>query len=48
VARQPRDLGPKANTANAFSLDGFALSSANLFSAVQPGGSLFGLQESNR
>lgn len=37
----------KANTANAFSLDGFALSSANLFSAVQPGGSLFGLQESN-
>jgi uncharacterized protein GlcG (DUF336 family) len=37
----------KANTANAFSLDAFALSSANLFSAVQPGGSLFGLQESN-
>ena len=37
----------KANTANAFSLDGFALSTANLFSAVQPGGSLFGLQESN-
>ncbi len=37
----------KANTANAFSLDIFALSSANLFSAVQPGGSLFGLQESN-
>jgi uncharacterized protein GlcG (DUF336 family) len=37
----------KANTANAFSLDNFALSSANLFSAVQPGGSLFGLQESN-
>lgn len=37
----------KANTANSFSLDGFALSTANLFSAVQPGGSLFGLQESN-
>jgi len=37
----------KANTANAFSLEGFALSTANLFSAVQPGGSLFGLQESN-
>src|SRR2546423_14368726 len=49
----------KANTANAFSLDsssssagsgagtGLALSSANLYSAVQPGGSLFGLQESN-
>jgi uncharacterized protein GlcG (DUF336 family) len=49
----------KANTANAFSLDrfsnsygsgavdGMALSTANLYSAVQPGGSLFGLQESN-
>jgi uncharacterized protein GlcG (DUF336 family) len=37
----------KANTANAFSLEGFALSTANLFAAVQPGGSLFGLQESN-
>lgn len=37
----------KANTANAFSLDGLALSTANLFSPTQPGGSLFGLQESN-
>ena len=45
----------KANTANAFSLpdgaggavNGLALSTANLFSAVQPGGSLFGLQLSN-
>ncbi len=37
----------KANTANSFSLDGLALSTANLFSAVQPGGSLFGLQFSN-
>ncbi|WP_119681387.1 heme-binding protein [Indioceanicola profundi] len=37
----------KANTANAFSLGGFALSTANLYSATQPGGSLFGLQESN-
>jgi uncharacterized protein GlcG (DUF336 family) len=47
----------KANTANAFSLDPgsasggnggpLALSTANLFSAVQPGGTLFGLQESN-
>ena len=37
----------KANTGNAFSLEGFALSTANLFAAVQPGGSLFGLQESN-
>jgi uncharacterized protein GlcG (DUF336 family) len=37
----------KANTANAFSLAGLALSTANLYSAVQPGGTLFGLQESN-
>ena len=37
----------KANTANSFSLPGLALSTANLFSAVQPGGSLFGLQFSN-
>ena len=37
----------KANTANAFSLHDFALSSANLYAPVQPGGSLFGLQESN-
>jgi uncharacterized protein GlcG (DUF336 family) len=37
----------KASTANAFSLPTFALSTANLYSAVQPGGSLFGLQESN-
>jgi uncharacterized protein GlcG (DUF336 family) len=37
----------KANTANAFSLQNLALSTANLYSAVQPGGSLFGLQASN-
>ena len=37
----------KANTANSFSLPGLALSTANLFSPVQPGGSLFGLQHSN-
>src|SRR5262245_49629833 len=49
----------KANTANAFSLDsssssngsgqasGLALSTANLFTAVNPGGSLYGLQHSN-
>ena len=45
----------KANTANSLSLPagaggiipGLALSTANLYSAVQPGGSLFGLQESN-
>ncbi len=49
----------KANAANAFSLDntsfssgrgqaaGLALSTANLYAATQPGGSLFGLQHSN-
>ncbi len=49
----------KANTANDFSLGhgstpalslfptGLALSTANLYSAVQPGGSLYGLQASN-
>lgn len=49
----------KANTANDFSLskgappqfslfaNGLALSTANLYSAVQPGGSLYGLQQSN-
>ncbi len=37
----------KASTANAFSLDGYAISTANLYAAVQPGGSLFGLQHSN-
>jgi uncharacterized protein GlcG (DUF336 family) len=37
----------KASTANAFSLPGLSLSTANLYTATQPGGSLFGLQESN-
>jgi uncharacterized protein GlcG (DUF336 family) len=37
----------KANTANAFSLPKLALATANLYSAVQPGGSLYGLQASN-
>ena len=37
----------KANTANAFSLPGLALSTANLYAATQPGGSLYGLQHSN-
>lgn len=36
----------KANTANAFSLDGYAISTANLYSAVETG-SLAGLQFSN-
>lgn len=37
----------KANTSKNFSLDVLALSTANLYSATQPGGSLFGLQEAN-
>ena len=38
----------KANTANACSLNtSLALSTANLWAATQPGGSLFGLQFSN-
>jgi uncharacterized protein GlcG (DUF336 family) len=37
----------KANTANAFSLPALALSTANLYTATQPGGTLYGLQHSN-
>ena len=38
----------KANTANAFSLKGFALSTANLYAGVQPhDGSLYGTAETN-
>jgi uncharacterized protein GlcG (DUF336 family) len=37
----------KANTANAFSLDGYAISTANLFRTVQDGHDLYGLQHSN-
>lgn len=37
----------KAFTANAFSINGYAISTANLYAAVQPGGSLYGLQHSN-
>ena len=37
----------KAYTANAFSLDSLALSTARLFTFVQPGHSLFGLNQSN-
>lgn len=37
----------KANTANAFSLNNVSISTGALYAAVQPGGSLFGLQESN-
>jgi len=37
----------KANTANNFSLPNLALSTANLYFATQPGGSLYGLQHAN-
>ncbi|MFK7891997.1 MAG: heme-binding protein [Granulosicoccus sp.] len=37
----------KANTANSFSLPGLSLSTANIYAATQPGGSLYGLQHSN-
>lgn len=37
----------KANTANAFSLDGFSIATSNLYGLTQPGGSLYGLQHSN-
>ncbi|MDD5036315.1 MAG: heme-binding protein [Methylococcaceae bacterium] len=37
----------KANTANAFSIDGYAISTANLYTPTQPGNSLYGLQHSN-
>jgi uncharacterized protein GlcG (DUF336 family) len=37
----------KANTANAFSNDKLALSTANLYAPTQPGGSLYGLNNSN-
>jgi len=37
----------KANTGNSFSLDYLALSSGNLYQATQPGGTLWGLLDSN-
>ena len=37
----------KANTATAFSLNNLAISTGAIYAPVQPGGSLFGLQESN-
>jgi uncharacterized protein GlcG (DUF336 family) len=37
----------KANTANALSLNGFAFSTANLYSGAQPGGFLYGILETN-
>lgn len=39
--------GQKAHTAASFNLPNFALSTANLYSIVQPGGFAFGIQESN-
>ena len=37
----------KANTANAFSLKSFALSTANLYASAQPAGTLYGAASSN-
>jgi uncharacterized protein GlcG (DUF336 family) len=37
----------KANTANGLSLNQMALSTANLYAPVQPGGTLFGLEATN-
>lgn len=37
----------KANTANAFSVNGYSIASGNLYSAVLENGSLYGLQHSN-
>jgi uncharacterized protein GlcG (DUF336 family) len=37
----------KANTANAFSLKNFVLSTANLYASAQPAGTLWGAQTSN-
>jgi uncharacterized protein GlcG (DUF336 family) len=58
VCRSGKDVGDqwpgsraiaiaKANTANAFSLPAFALSTANLYSGAQPGGFLYGILETN-
>ena len=47
MARQPGDFGAEGQYGECLQLPKFALSTANLYSAVQPGGSLFGLQESN-
>jgi uncharacterized protein GlcG (DUF336 family) len=43
------NLGPNSNASGhgGFGVAGLALSTANLYSAVQPGGSLYGLQHSN-
>lgn len=37
----------KANTANAFSLDGFSISTGNMYGLTLPGGSFYGVQFSN-
>lgn len=37
----------KANAANAFGLNDFSLSTANLYAPTQPGGSLYGISDAN-
>ena len=43
AARSRSIAAEKANTANALSLDKFALSTANLYAGAQPAGFLYGL-----
>ena len=47
MARQPGHIGAESQYRECVQPRLFALSTANIYSAVQPGGSLFGLQESN-
>ena len=55
TGNSPQDIWPgsrliaaaKANTANAFSHDQMALSTANLYAGAQPGGFLFGIQQNH-
>ena len=47
MAWQPRDLRAESQHGERVQPPGLSLSTANLYTAVQPGGSLFGLQASN-
>jgi len=47
VTWQPGNSIAKASTANDFSNSALALSTANLYAPTQPGGSLYGLNNSN-
>ena len=47
MAGEPQISAQKASTANSFSIDGYAISTANLYTPTNQGQSLFGLQFSN-